>query len=87
MSDHYDMTITLRFFARARDLAGTDSGSMTLPEGATVATLRALLLERYPDLAPVSRQLLVAVNARYATDDSPIPPGAEVAVFPPVSGG
>lgn len=81
------MTITLRFFARARDLAGTDRAMLTLPEDVTVAAVRALLLERYPALASVAGQLLVAVNARYATDDAAVPPGAEVAVFPPVSGG
>lgn len=81
------MEITLRFFARARDLAGRDSAKFTLPEEATVASLRALLLERYPALAPVASQLLVAINARYATNEALIPAGAEVAVFPPVSGG
>ncbi len=81
------MTITLRFFARARDLAGTDRATLTLPDDSTVAAVRTLLLERYPALASVAGQLLVAVNARYATDDATVPPGSEVAVFPPVSGG
>ena len=81
------MEITLRLFARARDLAGRDSANLTLSDGATVASLRSLLLEQYPALAPVASQLLVAINARYATDDALIPAGAEVAVFPPVSGG
>ena len=81
------MTITLRFFARARDLAGTDHATLTLPRGTSVASFRTQLLDRYPSLAPLAGQLLIAVNARYATDEAPIPPDAEVAVFPPVSGG
>lgn len=81
------MTITLLFFARARDLAGSDRVSFPLTDGARVADLRARLVEQYPALQPLADKLLVAVNAEYADDGTPIPAGAEVAVFPPVSGG
>jgi molybdopterin converting factor small subunit len=40
---------------------------------------------------PALRDLLpraaVAVNEDFADDDTPIPPGVEVAIIPPVSGG
>jgi len=81
------MTITLLFFARARDLAGTDRSTVVLDEGARVADLRARLVEQFPALKSLAGQLLVAVSAEYATDETLIPAGAEVAVFPPVSGG
>ena len=36
------MKLTVHLFARARDLAGSDAVTVTLPEGATVADLRRL---------------------------------------------
>ena len=79
------MPSTLLFFARARDLAGTDRARLEAP--ATVGALRRVLLERYPALAPIAPHLLIAVNQAYAQDSASIPDGAEIAVFPPVSGG
>jgi molybdopterin converting factor small subunit len=38
-------------------------------------------------LSPARNSMLVAVNREYAGDDQIIPAGAEVALFPPVSGG
>lgn len=81
------MTVTVRLFARARDLAGSPTVLVELPQPATVADLRAALLRAKPQLQPLAASLLVAVGAEYAADTAPISPGEEVAVFPPVSGG
>jgi len=79
--------IEVKLFALARELAGTGSISLELPDGATVAELRRQLAERYPALAPIVPRLLVAVDSEYATDERRIEPGQEVACLPPVSGG
>jgi molybdopterin converting factor subunit 1 len=81
------MTLRVRLFARARDLAGADSVAVELPAGATVAELRARLGEAYPALRPLLARSAVAVNEEYAGDDVVIPPAAEIALLPPVSGG
>ena len=81
------MTLRVRLFARARDLAGADSIAVELPAGATVAELRARLGEAYPALRPLLARSAVAVNEEYAGDDVVIPPAAEIALLPPVSGG
>lgn len=81
------MPSTLLFFARARDLAGTDRARLEGLPPATVGELRRVLLDRYPALAPIAPHLLIAVNQAYAQDSASIPDGAEIAVFPPVSGG
>ena len=49
--------------------------------------LKAELLRVVPALASLSRHLLVAVNAEYAPDGLSLPPDAEIACIPPVSGG
>jgi molybdopterin converting factor subunit 1 len=78
--------IKILFFGAAADRAGTRethlrAGKVTLDE------LWPLLLERYPDLSPMHDTLAFAVNGEYARGDTPVSPGDEVAVLPPVSGG
>jgi molybdopterin converting factor subunit 1 len=80
-------TVRVRLFARARDLAGADVVEVALPAGATVADLRARLADDYPVLRDLLPRAAVAVNEDFAGDAAPIPPGADVALIPPVSGG
>ena len=81
------MKTTVLLFARARDLAGTGVIELDLPAGATVAVLRRGLASRVPQLAALLERSAVAVNDEFAEDALPLPPGAEVALLPPVSGG
>jgi molybdopterin converting factor subunit 1 len=74
-------------FARARDLAGTDTVTVILPVGATVADLRRLLAVEQPRLAELLTRSALAINQEFAGDPAMVPTGAEVALVPPVSGG
>jgi molybdopterin converting factor small subunit len=81
------MTVTVQLFARGRDLAGRDAVSVVLPDGATVAMLRRQLAEDVPALAGLMARSVFAVSGEFADDGHVIPPDAEVALIPPVSGG
>ncbi len=81
------MTMSVRLFARARDLAGASAVSVDLPEGATVGEMRAALAGQMPALAALLPRCAVAVGGEYAADDRGLRAGEEVAVLPPVSGG
>ena len=81
------MNVEVRLFARARDLAGSDCVQVELPAAARVIDLRAALAERCPALRPLVPNLLVAIGTEYADDATAVRPGAEIACFPPVSGG
>ncbi|MFQ5732426.1 MAG: MoaD/ThiS family protein [Planctomycetaceae bacterium] len=81
------MKITVKLFARARDLVGAESVELDLPDGANVGKLRSALGERCPELRPLASSLLVAVANDYADDQTRIEPDDELACFPPVSGG
>ena len=81
------MRVCVRLFAAARQQVGQEIVHVELPARATVADLRAQLAERYPVLQSGTTQLLFAVDRQYATDDTPLVANAEVAGFPPVSGG
>jgi molybdopterin converting factor small subunit len=68
----------VRLFARARDLARTDLLDVDVPPGATVRDLRLRIAAAHPALA---------VNDEFADDGLILPPEAEIALLPPVSGG
>lgn len=81
------MKLGVKFFARARDAAGLERAELDLPEPATVAQLRFCLGQQFPNLAPLLPSLLIAVGNNYADDTTLLSADAEVACFPPVSGG
>jgi MoaE-MoaD fusion protein len=82
------MEIEIRLFATLKDRAGQARVLLTLPQAeVTVAEMLAAVAAAYPALSPSLPTSLVAVNRQYATPETPIRPGDEVALFPPVSGG
>lgn len=81
------MNIEVQMFARAKDLAGSESVEFSLAEGATVGDLRLELAARWPELSPILPHCMIALDMEYATDGTPIRSGAKIACIPPVSGG
>lgn len=81
------MNVSVKLFAGARQSAGCDTLVVELPAEATVAELRARLVQCEPALEAILPHLLFAVDQEYVDDDALIPEGAEVACIPPVSGG
>jgi molybdopterin converting factor small subunit len=53
----------------------------------TAGQLRRELMVACPALRPLGPFLHVAAGSEYAADDAPLALEAEIAVFPPVSGG
>ena len=81
------MRVTVRLFARLRDIAGTAELQREVPAGATIGALWRDLARDYPDMAGYERSLSSAVNTDYARLDHGLHDGDEVAFLPPVSGG
>ncbi|RYD33295.1 MAG: MoaD/ThiS family protein [Verrucomicrobiaceae bacterium] len=80
--------LKLLFFGHLPDLTGTDGMDWPSGEGnLTVAALLERLYTRWPALRTHDASLRVAVNLEYMDRQAVIPPGAEVAVMPPVQGG
>ncbi|MDL1911516.1 molybdopterin converting factor subunit 1 [Chloroflexi bacterium CFX6] len=79
--------IKLLFFATLRDRAGTKSLELEVPEDMTVQGLKGKLAQEYPNLSASMKSVLITINREYAFDEAVIPPNAEMAMFPPVSGG
>lgn len=79
--------IKLLFFATIRDRAGTKSMELEIPDDLTVRGLKDKIAEEYPNLRESMKSVLITIDREYAFDDAVIPPNAEMAMFPPVSGG
>lgn len=81
------MRVTVRLFARLRDLAGAGEIERDVPSPATVRTVWQALVDEMPALQEYERTMSVAVNADYAKMSAAVAEGDEVAFMPPVSGG
>jgi molybdopterin converting factor subunit 1 len=81
------MRVTVRLFARLRDIAGSAEMARDVPSGATIRTVWTGLAGEFPDLAAYERSLSSALNADYARMDEEVHDGDEIAFLPPVSGG
>jgi len=81
------MRVTVRLFARLRDLAGSGELVRHVDAPATAGTVWRSLVAEYPALADYERTMSVAVNADYARMHAEVSDGDEVAFLPPVSGG
>ena len=81
------MRVTVRLFARLRDLAGAGEIVRDVDAPATAASVWQGLVAEFPALADYERTMSVAVNAEYARMNADVADGDEVAFLPPVSGG
>ena len=81
------MRVTIRLFARLRDLAGAGELVRDIEGPATVRSVWTGLVAEMPSLEEYERTMSVAVNAEYARMAAEVEDGDEVAFLPPVSGG
>jgi molybdopterin converting factor subunit 1 len=79
--------VKLLFFATLRDRAGTKSMELNIPADLTIEGLKDKISNEFPNLKDSMSSVLITINREYAFDEAVIPPDAEIAMFPPVSGG
>jgi molybdopterin synthase sulfur carrier subunit len=85
------MKLELRFFASLREALGISQESITIPATVkTIAELRTHLIERgnpWSEVLAEGRVLRCALNQQMVDANTALQDGAEVAFFPPVTGG
>ena len=79
--------MTVRLFARLRDIVGASELTREATAGASAGSVWRGLTQEFPALADYEKSMSVAVNADYARMEQPVKDGDEVAFLPPVSGG
>ena len=83
------MKVQLRYFASLREALGPGE-AVELPGGTTVGALRDRLVARggrHAEVLARPRPVRCALNQTMSDESAPVPDGAEVAFFPPVTGG
>jgi len=81
------MTVTVLYFAQAREGAGCARETLELGDGACVSDALELLRRRHPALEPLWPHLAIAVDGELAEAASALRARSEIALLPPVSGG
>ena len=79
--------VTVLFFATLRTRAERRSMDLELADNITVGELKNILVSQIPALEASLPSTLVSINREFAFDEENIPEDAEIALFPPVSGG
>ena len=90
MSNQEKVTVSLLLFAKARELVGSSSVSLSLPSStSTYSELVTFILETFPVLKRLGGTFVLSLNENYIDQDSELSlrPGDELAVIPPISGG
>jgi len=83
------LKVQVRYFASLREALGA-SECIELAEGATVGLLRDTLLAlggRHAEVLARGRAVRTALNQQMCDEQASLSDGAEVAFFPPVTGG
>lgn len=81
--------VEVRYFAGLREALGAQE-TVELAPGSTLATLREQLLARggrHAEVLARGRAVRCALNQKMVDETTVVPAGAEVAFFPPVTGG
>ncbi len=81
------MEIKVVFLGPARDLAGVPSTSMEVPHEIIAASVRSMIVARFPQFKAALPTMRLAINQAFVSEDHVLSPDDEVALIPPVSGG
>ena len=81
------MLVTIRLFARLREIAGAADLQRQVPAGSTAQAVWNTLVAEFPALAGYTASTSCAVNEEYARFTTEVHDGDEIAFLPPVSGG
>lgn len=87
-----NVKITIRFFAKSRELAGVNSAEINLPsEPISSEDLLKNIISTFPKVNQIKQNLILALNDEYISvkdkESLTLKSGDEVSLIPPISGG
>jgi molybdopterin synthase sulfur carrier subunit len=80
------IAVKVRFFARLRELTGTEIEELKAPAGSQLSDLYEMLRASHASLPP-RESVRAALNHEFVDWNAAVSDGDEVAFIPPVSGG
>lgn len=80
------MHLKVKYFARFRELTGKDSEEIQIQDGVSLSQVISEIRRLNPSLVS-EKNLMVAVNEKFADENTTVYEGDQVAIFPRVSGG
>jgi len=81
------MHIQIRYFASLREITREGEEQLIVPDEATIADVRTILLTRYSQLWPILERCVYAVNRHYVSAETILKEGDELVFIPPMGGG
>ena len=87
VSNRATVRVTIRLFARLREITGAGELTRQVSAPADAQAAWAALAREFPALEQYRPVISCAVNEQYAKFDTPLADEDEVAFLPPVSGG
>jgi len=81
------MKVKVKFFAVCHEMFGRREEEMELAGGSVVKDILKHLEKEKPQFAEYYDVMQISVNWEYATENTPLKDGDEVALIPPVTGG
>lgn len=79
--------IRVLFFGLLKDITGVSQQELELTPGCRLDAVFSTLCAQYPRLSGLSSSIVMALNQQFASRDTTVAEGDEVALLPPVSGG
>ncbi len=79
--------VRVLFFAHLKDITKQPSVDLDVPKGISLRNIRDEIIERFPEIKEVINKAVISCNNQFAFPEDIISESAEIAFFPPVSGG
>ncbi len=81
------MKVKVLYFSSIKDRLKKNSEDIDIPENTSVEEFLSLLKKKYPEIADILDNVMVAVNEEYVDKEHLLKENDIVALIPPVSGG
>ena len=81
------MQVQVQFFSNLKELAGTSTRLIEIPQGSRVADLLDVIYARAPALRAWDKSILIGTGVEFVERDYALRPNEDIAIMPPVQGG
>ena len=82
-----EITVTVKLFAIYQEAYGASELMWRFPANTPVAAVRDRILKEHPELEEWRDRTRLGLNLQFVEPETPMQPGDEVVLVPPVSGG